>query len=559
MKGMQKIKRGDNFRGVLDYAFDRDKNEEKANGVIVGGNMAGTNAKELTAEFLRFADARKDIKKPVWHNSLRLPEGEDLTDEQWNKIGFDYMERMDFDQNLNQFVFIKHDDKEGKHIHIIGSRIDMLGNVHLGRNENLISTRIISELEIEHNLTQTTNIDYTKDDQGNYSIAERSTGRGRTLSRAEEIMQDRKQWNEDVNYLAPKQRLANVVTAALANQPTTEQFINTLEAQNIQVQCVVKKGQMVGFSFAIDGENFKGSQVGANWKDITNERKLNYEQERDAEIIGSRRYVTSNKRTTSNESTLNSDSKPASKSTKEPRKQRAVADTGNIERDARGRFISVGEPTNNMGLDQGQTRWVLDTRRELEIPSIEIDESNNNPTQEPETKTLDDASRWGIIDSPSIHEPRIDIHSGPRPANATSGSSTVDESTVPTEPTTSSSDANESEQAQVANQEWLARRERSLNNLVSKGFTREQAEYMFDKEQAQRRKIVAESEKSHAETWTPDKGLDERLAPKQEPVFPSDDRDYETELGAFVDKQKAKRNAKANGTYISNDDDYAIG
>lgn len=343
MKGMQKIKRGDNFRGALDYAFDRDKNEEKAEGFIVGGNMSGTNAKELTAEFLRFADARKDIKKPVWHNSLRVPVGDDLTDDEWNKVGFDYMERMGFDPKLNQFVFIKHDDEEGKHIHIIGSRIDMLGNVWLGRNENIISTRIISELEIEHNLTQTKNLDYTKDEQGNYHIAERSPGRGRTLSRAEELMQDRKQWNENVNYLAPKQRLANAVTAALENQPTTEQFINTLEAENIQVQCVVKKGQMVGFSFAMNGENFKGSQVGANWKDITNERKLNYEHERDAEIIGSRRYGTSSKQSTGVESTSQTDAEAV----KRTRKQRAVADTGQLERDSRGRFIPSSQPEND--------------------------------------------------------------------------------------------------------------------------------------------------------------------------------------------------------------------
>lgn len=342
MKGMQKIKRGNNFRGVLDYAFDRDKNEEKAEGVIVGGNMSGTNAKELTAEFLRFADARKDIKKPVWHNSLRVPVGDDLTDDEWNKVGFDYMERMGFDPKLNQFVFIKHDDEEGKHIHIIGNRVDMVGNLYLGKNENVISTRVISELEIEHNLTQTKNLEYTKDEQGNYHIAERSPGRGRTLSRAEELMQDRKQWT-DIDYLAPKQRLANAVTAALENQPTTEQFINTLEAENIQVQCVVKKGQMVGFSFAMNGENFKGSQVGANWKDITNERKLNYEHERDAEIIASRRYGTSSKQSTGVESTPQTDAEAV----KRTRKQRAVADTGQLERDSRGRFIPSSQPGND--------------------------------------------------------------------------------------------------------------------------------------------------------------------------------------------------------------------
>lgn len=403
MKGMQKIKRGNNFKGVLEYAFDRTKNEEKLPGQIVGGNMAGTNIRELTREFLRFADNRPDIKKPVWHNSLRLPEGDTLTDDQWDKLGLDYMERMGFDPNLYQYVFIKHDDKEGQHIHIIGSRIDMLGNVRLGKNENIISTRIISELEKDHDLTQTKNLDYIKDDQGNYHIAERSPGRGRTLSRAEEDMQNRKQWN-DADYIAPKQRLADTIQFTLSNQPTTEEFIKGLEAENIKVMCVIKQGQMVGFSFEIDGQNFKGSQVGANWKELTNERKLNYEQERDTPIITSRRYVASKPAASNNATDPNASKKPSSKSTKEPRKPRDTSHLGTIGRDSSGHFISSRESNSSSAVDDQRAR------RELEISPVEIDQPSINTTQEQDAPALDDASRWGILDTPSIPEPNLELH-----------------------------------------------------------------------------------------------------------------------------------------------------
>jgi hypothetical protein len=48
------------------------------------------------------------------------------------------------------------DDMAGQHILLIASRIDLNGGkLYLGRNENLISTRIISELEIAHDLTVT--------------------------------------------------------------------------------------------------------------------------------------------------------------------------------------------------------------------------------------------------------------------------------------------------------------------------------------------------------------------------------------------------------------------
>ncbi|WP_420977590.1 relaxase/mobilization nuclease domain-containing protein, partial [Campylobacter coli] len=53
--------------------------------------------------------------------------------------------------------YIMHDDSDGQHIHIIANRINMVGGkLYLGKNENLISTRIISELEKVHKLTQTT-------------------------------------------------------------------------------------------------------------------------------------------------------------------------------------------------------------------------------------------------------------------------------------------------------------------------------------------------------------------------------------------------------------------
>ena len=57
MKGMQRISRGSGFRGALEYAFYDKKNpgpEDKKrgyDGVLIGGNMAGTNPRELAAEF----------------------------------------------------------------------------------------------------------------------------------------------------------------------------------------------------------------------------------------------------------------------------------------------------------------------------------------------------------------------------------------------------------------------------------------------------------------------------------------------------------------------------
>lgn len=150
---MQKIKRGKCFSGVVLYVL-KPGSHHKSDPIVIGGNMLSDSAFELIAEFDGTKQLRPDVQKAVWHNSLRIPDGESLTAEQWSSIADDYMRRMGFsDTHLRCYVL--HDD-DGQHIHIIASRIDLNGGkLYLGRNENLISTQIISKLEVAHGLTVT--------------------------------------------------------------------------------------------------------------------------------------------------------------------------------------------------------------------------------------------------------------------------------------------------------------------------------------------------------------------------------------------------------------------
>ena len=93
---------------------------------VIGGNMTGSTAAELISEFEGTRLLRPDVAKPVWHNSLRLPKGESLSTRQWAAFADDYMARMGFtDTHLR--CYILHDDADGQHIHIIASRINMVG------------------------------------------------------------------------------------------------------------------------------------------------------------------------------------------------------------------------------------------------------------------------------------------------------------------------------------------------------------------------------------------------------------------------------------------------
>ncbi|EBH6783918.1 TPA_asm: relaxase, partial [Salmonella enterica subsp. enterica serovar Java] len=95
MKGMQKIKRGKQFAGVVLYSL-KSGSHHKITPYVIGGNMTASSAAELIVEFDSAKKLRPDVAKPVWHNSLRLPKGETLSARQWTAFADDYMARMGF-------------------------------------------------------------------------------------------------------------------------------------------------------------------------------------------------------------------------------------------------------------------------------------------------------------------------------------------------------------------------------------------------------------------------------------------------------------------------------
>ncbi len=257
MKGMQKIKRGKNFSGVVQYALKLGSHHT-SDPIVIGGNMLGDSAFELIAEFDGTKQLRPDVQKAVWHNSLRLPDGESLTAEQWSSIADDYMERMGFsDTHLRCYVL--HDD-EGQHIHIIASRIDIVsGKLYLGRNENLISTRIISELEITHNLTVT--------------MTAPKQPKRRKVSRNEQMLSER------TGLPSPKEALQQILDKSLADTPDLLTFIKRLEEAEVSWKAnIASTGKMNGFSFSYRDIAFKASQLGKGYSWANLQKQLSSER-----------------------------------------------------------------------------------------------------------------------------------------------------------------------------------------------------------------------------------------------------------------------------------------
>lgn len=259
MKGMRKIKRGKNFAGVVQYAL-KPGAHHKCDPVVIGGNMLGDTAHEIIAEFDSTKHLRQDVAKPVWHNSLRLPDGETLSNDQWVNMADDYMKMMGFSDTHHR-CYVLHDD-EGQHIHIIASRIDIVGGkLYLGRNENLISTRIISELEIAHGQTVTKTAT---------SITPKQQKR-RKVSCNEQMLSER------TGLPSPKEALQQILDKSLADTPDLLTFIKRLEEAEVGWTAnVASTGKMNGFSFSYRDIAFKASQLGKGYSWANLQKQLNY-------------------------------------------------------------------------------------------------------------------------------------------------------------------------------------------------------------------------------------------------------------------------------------------
>ncbi len=241
-----KITRGAGFCGLLDYVFDVGKNaRHDKDARLIGGNMAGENPRELVAEFAALRRLRPDVERPVWHSSLRLPTGETLPDAKWNEIAQDYLTRIGLNPEHHPHVFVKHNDS---HIHIISSRIKFDGSLYYGKNEHLIATKIVQQLEKDHNLIITKGPSYDKD--GKIVILDKAKPTSNELNMAERT-----------GDIVPRQRLQDIITEAVKDRPTQVVF-----ERRLTEACVSYRLSSNGYSYQLEGIAFKGSQLGQSFK-----------------------------------------------------------------------------------------------------------------------------------------------------------------------------------------------------------------------------------------------------------------------------------------------------
>ena len=259
-----KVERGSGFRGVLNYALGDKKGLE-----IVGGNMVGSDARALAAEFALSRQARSEVKRPVWHCSLSCPPSEAMTGEQWDALTNDFMRMMGMEGH--QFVAVRHKDTKLDHVHIIASRIRLDGELWHGKFEARKAINATRQLEREHGLTVTPGLEDID------VIDNKRNPTKREIEKADRTGE------------APARlRLQEILDTALDEPGTIFSFMDRLEAVGVTVRPNgASTGRFNGFAFELDGIPFKGSQLGKaySWKQLQT-RGVEYEQERDgAQLI----------------------------------------------------------------------------------------------------------------------------------------------------------------------------------------------------------------------------------------------------------------------------------
>jgi hypothetical protein len=268
MKAMRKVSRGAGFRGALNYVFGRSKEERDAGappGRPLGGNMLGHDPRSLSAEFKLSRELRQDVAKPVWHQALRLPPGEEISDQQWVAFGDDYMAGMGF-TDQHQRVYVLHADEPA--LHIVASRIALDGSLYLGKNENLQTTKLVAELEKKHGLriTVTADIDPKTGLPSTRSTKDRRDPKKGEIEKALRT-----------GLQPARMQIQNAIDAAVAAVPhNLDEFRTHLSAAGVtlHVHNHPETGEPRGLSFECDGSRFSGSQLGNDYKFQNLQRRI---------------------------------------------------------------------------------------------------------------------------------------------------------------------------------------------------------------------------------------------------------------------------------------------
>jgi hypothetical protein len=255
-----KITTGKGFAGVVKYATGKQQAD------FIGGTAP--DAKSFLFRTAQLRAQRPDCKTPVLHFSLSQPEGERLTDQQWQAATDQLLTGLGLQDH--DYIFVRHSDTQHDHIHVIASKISPAGKIWNERNSAKRSMKIVSKIEQKLGLTKTKTLAEFQQETGHRRniIRDGETNEfrrtGKVKSKVEIAIQKRKATKNEQNRNSHNQTERG--TEIMVNGETANQKQNPTDGKNTdgdgktdqkvrnRVGAIISRADQETIVFFVDGE-----------------------------------------------------------------------------------------------------------------------------------------------------------------------------------------------------------------------------------------------------------------------------------------------------------------
>lgn len=232
---------------------------------ILATNVAAETPQEFAQFFKAVAEQNPNTLKPVVKISISADKKDEVTPEQWIEIGKDALKELGYENS--PFLIVQHRDREQDHVHLLTSKITILGETVDDSNDKHKLENVMRKTEEKYDFYK------TKSSQ--------DTLRSAPSRRELEI------YNK-TGEIPLKIRLQVKVDSALKESKTVPEFVDALQNRGVSVLSFVnKKDEAKGISFYIDGEKpMSGSSLGNGFKwGGLQKRGLEYQPTQDLQIL----------------------------------------------------------------------------------------------------------------------------------------------------------------------------------------------------------------------------------------------------------------------------------
>lgn len=256
-----KLTKGSGFRGALSYLLDGPKGTERAGARIVGGNMAGIDARQLAREFGALRRLRPTLGKAVCHASLSLaPEDRSVDDKELAHIAQRFMVAMGFQEC--PYVVVRHEDTKHQHIHIVASRVTTLGQVVSDSRDYERAEKALRELEAMY-LLRSPSQSLNARKAGTHAVSKPQLNGGNTM----------------------KNELRAAIDEAVRAGNGIKGLWAACETRGVKPVPHISGKRVCGFAFVKDGVRVKGSSLGPLYTWDALRQRFDYDEAEDFPML----------------------------------------------------------------------------------------------------------------------------------------------------------------------------------------------------------------------------------------------------------------------------------